>query len=138
VGIVLKRYAARLSERIQDEKPKDFDQAACMRTIESGIKHLRSLDPAQNDLNPENIMLEDSDGPRIIDLGSCRPPSDALITAGTVRWTDEIFVTSATEHDLVGLRRVEAWMREQPAGASADGKLDGAGDQDQDEDNTSG
>ncbi|KPM44108.1 hypothetical protein AK830_g2488 [Neonectria ditissima] len=116
VGIVMDRYPITLADRILEEKPKVFPWDKCLQEIESGIKHLHSLGLAHNDLNPNNVMLDDSDVAYLIDMGSCRPFGGDLITAGTVGWVDEGFTKSAPEHDEVGLRKIEAWMEENMKG----------------------
>ncbi|KAH8683770.1 kinase-like domain-containing protein [Ilyonectria robusta] len=110
VGVVIDRYPITLADRIIEEGSDAFPWENCLQRIESAIKHLHKLGLAHNDLNPNNIMLDNSDVPYLIDLGSCRPFGKGLVTAGTVGWVDGDFTVSAIEHDEVGLRKLKAWF----------------------------
>lgn len=112
VGVVMDRYPITLADRIIEEKPDAFPWENCLQRIESAVEHLHALGLAHNDLNPNNVMLDDSDVPYLIDLGSCRPFGKALVTAGTVGWVDRDFTMSALENDDVGLRKLKAWLKE--------------------------
>jgi serine/threonine protein kinase len=115
VGMVLDRYPSTLLERIEDAKAGSLDYKSCMAAIESGVKHLHSLGLAHNDLNPSNIMLNDSDVPIIIDLGSCRPFGRELLAGGTVGWIDgdmDTYTTSEERHDESAILKIRAWIEE--------------------------
>lgn len=114
VGIVFDRHWKTLSERI--EHGRDFDADVCMSSITSAVQHLHSLGLAHNDLNPSNIMVDESDTSFVIDYGSCQPFGNDLITAGSRGWIDEEFITSAQKHDEVALTKIRTWLTSQLLG----------------------
>lgn len=108
VGIVFDRHPRTLFQRLEHRRHFDID--ICMSSITSAVKHLHSLGLAHNDLNPSNIMVDEFDTAVVIDLGSCQPFGNDLITAGSRGWIDEEFVTSARKHDEAALGKIHAWL----------------------------
>jgi len=84
-----------------------------MDGIRAGVKRLHSLGLAHNDLNPTNIALGAEDNPAILDFGSCKKFGEELVSAGTPGWIDEDYTTSAQQHDIVAIGKIEAWLREE-------------------------
>jgi serine/threonine protein kinase len=76
------------------------------------VEHLHSLGYAHNDLNPANVMLAEDNEPILIDFGSFQPFGKKVMTGGTRGWFDEDFETSEKHHDLVGMRKIQAWLEE--------------------------
>ncbi|KAF2756789.1 hypothetical protein EJ05DRAFT_78399 [Pseudovirgaria hyperparasitica] len=111
-GLALEKYDVMLQYRFQDD-PRDLDIAVCMDGLRAGIEHLHSLGLAHNDLNPTNIALDTEDNPIILDFGSCKRFGENLISAGTPGWIDEDYTTSAQQHDLIAIGKIEAWIREE-------------------------
>lgn len=111
-GLALEKYDVMLQYRYQNV-PRDLDVAVCMDGIRAGVKHLHSLGLAHNDLNPTNIALDAEDNPIILDFGSCKKFGEELISAGTPGWIDEDYTTSAQQHDIIAMGKIEAWLREE-------------------------
>jgi serine/threonine protein kinase len=59
-----------------------FNKRLYIDSIKSGVKHLYSLRYAYNNLNLSNIIVGEDNTPIIIDLGSCKRFSKALISRG--------------------------------------------------------
>ncbi|KAF1999693.1 hypothetical protein P154DRAFT_523026 [Amniculicola lignicola CBS 123094] len=111
-GLALKKYDVMLQNRYQ-YVPRNLDVAVCMGGIRAGVKHLHSLGLAHNDLNPTNIALDAEDNPVILDFGSCKKFGEELISAGTPGWIDEDYTTSAPQHDIIAIGKIEAWLGEE-------------------------
>ena len=80
-----------------------------LAAIEAGVRHLHFRGLAHNDLSPNNIMVNHGDTPIIIDLGSCRPFGQKLLTTGTVGWIDEDYSNISDErHDESAVRRIRS------------------------------
>ncbi|KID62954.1 uncharacterized protein G6M90_00g079550 [Metarhizium brunneum] len=108
-GICLTRYKMTLDERLQDTKA--FDTDACLREIELGIRHLHSLGLIHNDINPANIMVDDSDRPVIIDFDSCSHHGEKLgPKAGTWGWFIQGMEFARYENDFFGLAKLREYM----------------------------
>jgi len=56
-----------------------------MDSIKLGVEHLYSLRYTYNNLNPSNIIVGEDNTPIIIDLGSYKYFSKALISRGIYR-----------------------------------------------------
>ncbi|KAH8693323.1 kinase-like domain-containing protein [Phaeosphaeriaceae sp. PMI808] len=106
-GLALEKYDVMLQNR------RNVDVAVCMDGIRAGVEHLHSLGLAHNDLNPTNIALDAKDNPIILDFGSCKKFGEELISAGTPSWVDEDYTTSAQQHDIIAMGKIEAWLREE-------------------------
>lgn len=113
MGIVLDRYPRRLLERVQAAKLGEFAAGSCMEGVEMRIGHLHSLGYAHNDLNPMNIMLDDSDNADIIDFGSCRPFGSNLMSGGTPGWVEKNSGKSEKCHDEWAIGKIRTWIEEQ-------------------------
>src|SRR5688572_2172638 len=84
----------------------DLEKGPFMAALEAGIRHLHSLGLAHNDINPANIMVDESRMPVLVDFGSCKEIGQKLtISRGTDGWTDseEDYSTSEPRHDLFAL-----------------------------------
>ena len=95
-----------LEDRLKDQHrplPRDV-----LKGIESGIKHLHSLNIMHNDVNPTNIMFKvDDDAPVLIDFDSCGREGDKLVKAGTMGWSDDSFDFANANNDYYGLKKIE-------------------------------
>lgn len=107
-GILLKKYNATLEEYLDSHK---LPHEHIMAGLEAGIQHLHTLGYAHNDLNPTNIMLDDSLTPVIIDFGSCKRVGEGLVSAGTPGWADD-YEVSDPEHDKAALKKLRRWLNE--------------------------
>lgn len=126
IGMVLDRYPTTLLEKVGYAKdPSDIDPDFIMESITSGIRHLHSLGLAHNELHPKNIMMDASNNPVIVDLGSCRPPGAHLMSSGTPIWAenDGAYVTSATQHNIYSLGKINAWLKDPGRKRSGGGLL---------------
>ncbi len=111
-GLALTKYDVMLQYRFEDVA-RDLDVAVCMDGIRAGVEHLHSLGFAHNDLNPTNIALDAEDNPVILDFGSCKKFGEELVSAGTPGWIDEDYTTSALQHDIIAMVKIEAWLKEE-------------------------
>ncbi|KAF1916940.1 hypothetical protein BDU57DRAFT_539169 [Ampelomyces quisqualis] len=98
-----------------DCRVKSVDKTPFMEALESAIRHIHSLNWAQNDLNPGNILVNVETGmPIPIDFGSARRISTKLATSrGTKGWIDsdmKDYHTSDYRHDLSALEKIRTWF----------------------------
>lgn len=92
-----------------DHLSKDRD--AWFNGIEKGIQHLHYLGLVHNDINPANIMLDETGTPIIIDFDSCRLIGQDLEGVGrTYEWFDESVRISSQSNDLYDLDEMRAWL----------------------------
>ncbi|OCK94163.1 uncharacterized protein K441DRAFT_660433 [Cenococcum geophilum 1.58] len=108
IGFALTKYLQTIEARLRKD-PASFDTIGAIKGIESAVEHLHSLGLAYNDLNPANIMVDNHDHVVIIDLGSCRPFGQKLISGGTRGWVEQNLDTSEKENDKIALRKIRAW-----------------------------
>ena len=110
VGIELQKYPISLNQHFHEdgEPPADVDDFVAK--VDSAIRHLHSLGLAHNDLNPSNIMLDETGAPVLIDFGSCQPFGGRLKTLGTPGWVDGDFFTSELDHDISALEKLRKWL----------------------------
>ena len=116
-GIVLDRYPNDLKSYLQKEAGS-IDKEKFMDALESAINHLHSLGWAHNDLNPTNVLVNDSeDGgilPVLIDFNSARKINVPLGTSrGTAGWIEgkiEDYTTSRKENDIFALKKIRIWL----------------------------
>lgn len=112
-GIVLDRYSYTLKDYVKEATVK-IDNKVFMSALESAINHLHSLGWAHNDLNPTNVMIDDSGTggsmPVLIDFGSAREVGMLLGTSrGTAGWYDgriEDYTISKKENYMFGLKKM--------------------------------
>ncbi|CZT22192.1 uncharacterized protein RCC_08061 [Ramularia collo-cygni] len=112
VRLVFDRYDMTLKQRLdREEISRHLNIDNLMKQIESALHHLHILGLAHNDLNPMNIMINDSNETLyLIDFGSCRPFGASLITGGTPGWFDEDYSISAKENDEIALEKLRSWL----------------------------
>jgi Protein kinase domain len=77
-GLCSQRYARTLKDAVEYASAtpsncpatlsEELDPASILRGIASGVTHLHSLKLVHNDLNPQNIMLDDTNVPKLIDF----------------------------------------------------------------------
>ncbi|KAK1768718.1 kinase-like domain-containing protein [Phialemonium atrogriseum] len=99
---------------VQDCHSRIIDKKAFIDALESAIHHLHSLGWAHNDLNPTNVLVNDSESgggmPVLIDFDSAREIGRLLGTfRGTTGWIDgqiEDYTTSKKEHDIFALEKM--------------------------------
>lgn len=116
-GIVLSRHSHDLKSYLSREVG-NIDKRAFMNALESAIHHLHSLGWAHNDLNPTNVLVDDSEASRgmpiLIDFGSAREVGSLLGTSrGTSGWIEgriEDYTTSKKEHDVFALEKMRLWL----------------------------
>jgi serine/threonine protein kinase len=108
IGFALTKYLQMLQIRLKED-PTNFGTTAAMTGIESAVTHLHSLSLAQNDQNLSNIIVDDHDHAVVIDLGSCRPFGDKLISGGTRGWVEKSLNASGKENDDFALEKIKAW-----------------------------
>ena len=116
-GIVLSRHSHDLKSYLS-RGVGGIDKEAFMRALESAIYHLHSLGWAHNDLNPTNVLVDDSGAgggmPVLIDFGSARKIGSLLGTSrGTSGWIEggmEDYTTSEKEHDTFALGKMRLWL----------------------------
>lgn len=78
-----------------------------------GIRHLHSLGLVHNDINPRNIMVDDSDRAVIIDFDTCYHQGQKLgPKAGTWGWFMEGVEYASVDNDFFGLSKLREYMLE--------------------------
>ncbi|PYI01510.1 hypothetical protein BO78DRAFT_411418 [Aspergillus sclerotiicarbonarius CBS 121057] len=88
--------------------------------IRDGITHLHSLGLVHNDINPANVMFDESgDGvvPVIIDFDSCRRIGESLSETETKRthqWHDPKVESAVEKNDLDAWEELRIWLVESP------------------------
>lgn len=113
VGLVLDRHPNTLAQYLKS-KPGLVHKEPLMHGLESAIRHLHTLGWAHNDLNPRNILVDDTKTAVLIDFGSAREIRAKLGTSRRTKgWIDgEIkdYHTSDDRHDLFALDKIRAWL----------------------------
>ncbi|KAG4416729.1 hypothetical protein IFR04_010131 [Cadophora malorum] len=111
VGIVLDKYATTLEDRVL-ESSRPFDKILCLDQVKSAIDHIHSLGLAHNDINPNNIMLDDTDTAFLIDIGCCCPVGEIFLGFGTPGWMEERsdYNSSKQSHDLSAFSKLQEWI----------------------------
>ncbi|KAI1832184.1 hypothetical protein DTO013E5_6341 [Penicillium roqueforti] len=112
-GIVLGRHSHDLKNYLSGGV-RNIDKKAFMNVLESAIYHLHSLGLAHNDLNPTNVLVDDSEAsggmPVLIDFGSAGKIGSLLGTSrGTSGWIEgriEDYGISRKEHDTFALEKM--------------------------------
>jgi serine/threonine protein kinase len=114
-AICLKKYARSLQDAVE-QGDRTLDSAAILEGISKGLRILHeTLGLVHNDINPTNIMLDDSGEAVIIDFDSCMPIGQEIgfRKGGTFCWTPEPPPSIAVpENDLYGLRLIAKFMPE--------------------------
>jgi serine/threonine protein kinase len=104
-GLCFTKYPMTHSKKLRGGESFDHDQ--CVREIADGIRHLHLLGIIHNDINPFNIMLDDQNTVRIIDLDSAKWEKQELCCKkGTEGWTQEGMTYAERENDYYGLRKI--------------------------------
>lgn len=108
VGLVLDRYACRLSDRRES-----MDHAArwrCFRSVEAVIRHLHGLGLAHNDISADNIMFDEEGNTCLIDFNACAPENLHLRGKGTSGWNEGFTDYSSFANDEAGLRQLMKYL----------------------------
>lgn len=115
-GIVLDRHGHDLNKYLK-KKVGTIDKNPFMDALRSAIHHLHSLGWAHNDLNPSNVLVDDSVAggkPVLIDFDSARELGKLMgMSRGTSGWIEgriEDYTTSRKEHDIFALDKIDAWL----------------------------
>lgn len=98
-GICFAKYDSTLMQRVnpgshmkrqsRSDRGPTNDYSSILEGVESGIRHLHSLEIIHNDVDPSNIMLH-GNLPVIIDSGSCRMRGESLKGVGrTYEWYND-------------------------------------------------
>ena len=103
----LPRLAETLGGRMKRVK---VSKEECMPQIRSAVRHVHDLGLAHNDINPENIMFDANDTPKLIDFDACGPIGQKLIKLGTPKWNSTHRKTSCKENDLAALDLLEQYI----------------------------
>ncbi|KAI0809158.1 kinase-like domain-containing protein [Irpex lacteus] len=80
-----------------------------LRGLKRGLDHLHSLGIAHNDINRNNVRLDESFSPVIIDFNSALPEGTPLTVGGTPGWLCTTKVSSKS-NDLFGLGMFAQWL----------------------------
>ncbi|KAI1126961.1 kinase-like domain-containing protein [Nemania abortiva] len=112
IGLCFERYSFNLGEKLN---PGHLNKSAFIdlsdRAVTSGIRHLHSLGPVHNDLNPSNIMIAEDGRPVIIDFDSCRAiGADLKTVKRTYEWYDRDVNISVETDDLHALEEIRVWL----------------------------
>ncbi|KAG7126049.1 Serine/threonine-protein kinase/endoribonuclease IRE2 like [Verticillium longisporum] len=116
-GIVLDHYSHNLKDYLKNGTGT-LNKKMFMNALESAFHHLHSLGWAHNDLNPTNVLVDDSEAggglPVLIDFGSAQEVGGLLGTSrGTSGWIEgriEDYTTSRKEHDVFALEKIRVWL----------------------------
>jgi hypothetical protein len=111
-AICLKKYARSLQHAVWNED-HTLDSAKILDGISEGLRFLHeTLGLVHNDINPSNIMLNDTGDAVIIDFDSCLPIGQEIGKGGTFGWTSEPPPSIAVpENDLYGLTLIAKFMK---------------------------
>jgi serine/threonine protein kinase len=127
-GLCLKRYRRSLAEALlydghvhtddshgnfPFEHSEQLDHARILQGIVAGVKFIHSLGLVHNDLNPRNIMLDDSNAPIIVDFDSCKPAGTSMKgqKSFTAPWgRRNTSNTALYENDFLSLGLLELYL----------------------------
>ncbi|KAG5931171.1 hypothetical protein E4U60_006392 [Claviceps pazoutovae] len=89
--------------------------------IERGIRHLHSLGIVHNDIHPDNVMLDEMDGPVIIDFDSWGKEGQELgpgMKKGTSEWSTNgsLYDYALFENDIFGLSKLREFIYDPSSG----------------------
>jgi hypothetical protein len=108
-ALVFDRYDMTLKDMV--DKVGDINTAACLRDIESGLRHLHSLGVVHCDLKPPNIFV-DLDSKRFVigDFDSLHKQGEEIdLKGGTRGWTLDDNIARC-ENDWFSLAMIRAWL----------------------------
>jgi len=109
-GLCFEKYGCTLYEKIKNAHT--IDTAACLRSIEEGMKHLHSLGLVHGDLNPHNVLSRRKSFV-ITDFDSCTRQGEPIgLKGGTEGWTLDC-TTAEFNNDLHGLSKIEQLLYSQ-------------------------
>lgn len=116
-GLVFDKYEHDLDQHIEAGKMVATDKKPFLAALLSAVKYLHSIGMAHNDINPSNIMVNESGMPVLIDFDSCKPLGKPLtFSRGTPGWTEEDisadYLFSKASHDLYGVAKISDWFDE--------------------------
>lgn len=109
-GLVLHSYESHLREKLREG---GIDEKKILEGLESALRHLHSLGWAHNDVNPTNVMVNETGEPILVDFGSCRKIGDKMgASRGTSGWAEDgdDYTLSKASHDLHGLEKIRSWL----------------------------
>lgn len=110
-ALALTRYPMSLLDRLERRDMESLDHRTTVLAIQAGLEHLHSLGIAHNDINPSNLMVDESDSAVIIDYGSCMYIGNDLFELGTPGWNDGFTEVSSIQNDEIGLKMVATWLK---------------------------
>ncbi|KAI8629103.1 kinase-like domain-containing protein [Xylariaceae sp. FL1651] len=109
MGLCFAKYPRTLPERMR--MPIPFDVHPCQQAIRKAVEHMHQHGLIHNDLNPANIMIDNSDNPVIIDFDSCKPEGAELgVKGGTHGWTKDDSKYAVRQNDLFALERIDEYL----------------------------
>lgn len=124
-GICFKRYQATIFEKfnphylnkrdfISSGRPLVHDSLVSgLDGILQAIHHLHSLGIVHNDINPANVMVDETGLLVLIDFDSCRFVGASLLETRTRRtpgWHDPKIMLSLVENDLSAFAELKIWL----------------------------
>ena len=124
-GICFKRYQKTVFEKfnpeylnkrafVSSDRPLVSESLAFgLDGIFGAIHHLHSLGIVHNDVNPANIMLDESGLLVLVDFDSCRFVGESLVESRARRthgWHDPEVKISSMENDLGAFAELRAWL----------------------------
>lgn len=124
-GICFKRYQTTVFEKfnpgylnkrafVSSDRPLVSESLASdLDGILGAIHHLHSLGIVHNDINPANIMLDESGSLVLVDFDSCRFVGEPLVESRTRRthgWHDSEVKISSIENDLDAFAELKTWL----------------------------
>jgi len=109
--IVLEKLDKTLFEYISTPEFQHLNKQKFIEALESAVDHLHSLGLANNDLNPNNIMVKNG-LPVLVDFGSAGLFGESLYTSSTPEWYPPMFTTSEKRHDIECLAKLREWIKE--------------------------
>lgn len=111
-GLVFDFYEDSLIYAVKENKP--LDKERIINGLDSAIRHLHSIGLAHNDINPFNIMVDESSGePILIDFGSTQKIGAQMTTSrGTPGWMEDgdDYEISKESHDIFALDKIRLWL----------------------------
>lgn len=114
-GLALRRYSKTLEELLEEEAVSHDQRMAYLKDVENAMTHLHSLGLVHGDIDPVNVMLDDTcNSAVLVDFDCCLPvgePFGPKFREDNVNMTNSLLVAEF-DNDYVAFRRLEEFLLE--------------------------